>query len=77
MLKKIIKYSPRKSCLLDSVPIFLSKDCVEILLPSITKLVDLSLAEGVFRQKCKKAVVTPLIKKTSLPNEDLQNYPLH
>ena len=71
---KIIKNSPTKSCLLDPVPTFLLKDCVEILLPSITKLVNLSLAEGVFPQKFKKAVVTPLIKKASLPNEDLQNY---
>ena len=41
---------------------------------SITKLVNLSSAEGVFRQKFKKAGVTTLIKKASLPNEDLQNY---
>ena len=34
----------------------------------------MSLAEGVFPQKFKKAVVTQLIKKASLPNEDLQNY---
>ena len=66
---KIIKNSPTKSYLLDPVPTFLLKYCVEILLPSITKLVNLSLA-----QKFKKAVVTPLIKKASLPNEDLQNY---
>ena len=71
---KIIKKSTSKSCLLDPVPTFLLKDCVEILLPSITKLVNLSLAEGVFPQKFKKAVVTPLIKKASLPNEDLQKY---
>ena len=37
-----------KSCLLDPVPTFLLKDCVDILLPSITKLVNLSLFEGVF-----------------------------
>ena len=46
----------------------------EILLLSMTKLVNLSLTEGVFPQKFKKAVVTPLIKKATLPNEDLQNY---
>ena len=52
------------------------KDCVDILLPSITKLVNLSLIEGVFPQQFKKAVVTPLIKKASLPNDDLENYRL-
>ena len=54
---------------LDPVPTFLLKDCVEILLMSITKLVNLSLAEGVFPQKFNKTVVTPLIKKTSLPSK--------
>ena len=71
---KIIKNSPTKSCLLDPVPTSLLKDCVEILLLSNTKLVNLALAEGVFPQKFKKAVVTPLIKEASVPNEDLQNY---
>ena len=55
--------SPTESCLLDPVPTFLLKDYVEILLPSITKLVNLSLAEGVFPQKFKKAVVTPRLRK--------------
>ena len=73
---KIIKNSPTKSCLLDPVPTFLLKDCVEILLLSITKLVNLSSAEGVSPQKFKNAVVTTFIKKASLPNEDLQNYRL-
>ena len=56
---KIIKNSPTKSCPLDPVPTFLLKDCVDILLPSITKLVNLSLVDGVFPQQFKKAVVTP------------------
>ena len=71
---KIIKNFPTKSYLLDPVPTFLLKDRVEILLPSITKLVNLSLAQGVFPQKFKKVVVTPLIKKASLPSEDFKNY---
>ena len=71
---KIIKNSPTKSCLLDPVPTFLLKDCVDILLPSITKLINLSLVDGVLPQQFKKAVVTSHIKKASLPNEDLKNY---
>ena len=62
------------SCLLDPVLTFLLKDCVDILLPSITKLDNLSLAEGEVPRKLKKAVVTPLIKKASLPSKDLKNY---
>ena len=63
---KIIKHSPTKSCLLDPVPNFLLKDCVDILLPSITKFVNLSLIEGVFPQQFKKVVAIPLIKKELL-----------
>ena len=71
---KIIKNSATKSSLLDPVPTFLWKDCLEVLLTSITKLVSLSLADGVFPKKIQKAIVTPLIKKASLPSEDLENY---
>ena len=47
---------------------------MDILLPFITKLVNLSLVDGVFPQQFNKSAVTPLIKKASLPNEDLKNY---
>ena len=66
--------SPSKSCMLDPWPTFLVKEYVDILLPSITKLVNLSLVNGVFPAKFKQAVVTPLIKKPSLPKEELKNY---
>ena len=47
---------------------------MDILLPSITKLVSCSLSEGLVPDGFKKTVVTPLIKKASLPLEDLKNY---
>ena len=50
------------------------KECIDILLPSITKLVNCSLREGVVPDGFKKAVATSLIKKASLPVEDLKNY---
>ena len=58
---KIISKSPTKSCLLDPLPTFLIKECIDILLPSITKLVNCSLREGLVPDRFKKAVVTPLI----------------
>ena len=45
---------------------------MDILLSSVTKLVNLSLAEGVFPQKFKKVIVIFLIKKTSLSSKDLK-----
>ena len=71
---KIISKSPTKSCLLDPLPTFLIKECINILLPSITKLVNSSLCEGLVPDDFKKAVVILLIKKASLPVEDLKNY---
>ena len=71
---KIISKSHTKSCLLDPLPTFLIKECIDILLPSITKLVNCSLWERLVPDGFKKAVVSPLIKKASLPAEDLKNY---
>ena len=71
---KIIKTSPTKSCLLDPWPTFLIKECIDILLPSLTKLVNCSLMEGCVPDAFKTAVVTPLIKKAHLPLDDLKNY---
>ena len=73
-IDKIISKSPTKSCLLDPLPTLLIKECIDIRLPSITKLVNCSLWEGLVPDGFKKAVVTPLIKKASLPVEDLKNY---
>ena len=57
---KIISNSPTKSCLLDPLPTFLIKECIDILLPSITKLVNCYLWEGLVLAGFRKAVVTPL-----------------
>ena len=64
-VRKCTNESPTKSCLLDPIPTFLLRDCLNILLPSITKLVNYSLSDG---------TVTALIKKASLPKNDLKNY---
>ena len=64
--------SPTKSCLLDPWPTFLVKECIDILFPSITKLVNCSLSEGFVSGGFKKAIVTPLIKMSSLPPNELK-----
>ena len=58
-----INESPTKSCPLDPIPTFLLKE-----------LVNYSLIDGSFPCAFKRAVVTPLIKKASLPRNDLKNY---
>ena len=67
---KIIRNSPTKSCLLDPWPTFLIKECSDILLPSITNLVNCSLMEGCVPDGFKTAVVSPITKKATLPADD-------
>ena len=52
----------------------LLKECIDIVALSITKLVNLLLLHGVIPVSFKKATVTPLIKKASLPKNDPKNY---
>ena len=73
-VRKVITKSPTKSCLLDPWPTFLVKECLDILLPSITKLVNCSLTVGAVPAGFKKAIVSPVIKKSSLPPDELKNY---
>ena len=66
--------SPTKSCQLDPWPTFLVKDCIDILITPITSLVNLSLSQGVFRDAFKQAIISPLLKKLTLPKNELKNY---
>ena len=59
---KIISTSPNKQCGLDPVPTALVKQCLPILLPVITKIVNLSLSSGTFPESLKHSVITPHLK---------------
>ena len=73
-VRKIIMQSPSSSCDLDCIPTWLLKSCINELVPSITKIVNLSLTSGVFPTSYKIAKVIPLIKKPCLDAENLCNY---
>ena len=66
-IKKLIRGSPCKSCCLDPLPTFLLKESLDVLTPTITRLVNLSIKTGIVPEKMKEAVVTPLLKKSTLP----------
>ena len=72
-VKKIIMVSPSKSSQMDPIPTMLLKQCVETLNPAICHIVNLSLHTGHVPQEMKSAVITPLLKKTSL-EPILKNY---
>jgi hypothetical protein len=73
-IKSIVFSSPNKQCLLDIIPTSLLKECFDILGPTITSLVNLSLSSGTFPTSFAHALVQPLLKKQSLAPDELSNY---
>ena len=73
-IEKLIKSSPTKSCVSDPLPTSILKECLQVLLPAITNIVNLSLSSSTVPQQFKDAVVTPILKKASLNPEILKNY---
>ncbi|VDI82656.1 Hypothetical predicted protein [Mytilus galloprovincialis] len=65
-VKTIINKLQCKSCELDILPTKVLKSFLSELLPVITKLVNLSLSQGVFPLRWKQAVSRPLLKKAGL-----------
>ena len=61
-LCKIIKAMPLKSCELDYMGTDKIKEVLHTCIPSITKIVTLSLEKGAFSNQWKTAMVKPLIK---------------
>ncbi len=73
-IRKLVKSSPDKQCELDPCPTWLVKSCLDVLASPITSIVNYSMKEGVFPTFFKQAHITPLIKKPSLPKNELKNY---
>ena len=55
-----------KSCGLDPMPTRLLKLMLPSILPYLTKLVNISLTQGIFAEEWKTSVVRPLLKKLGL-----------
>ena len=73
-IKAVIVKSPSKSCELDPVPTFIIKQCVDVIVPDLTLIVNKSLQSGNFADSLKVAHIRPLLKKTGLDIENLKNY---
>ena len=73
-LKAIIESMPSKTCDLDPLPTSILKKCIDLLLPAIHHIVNLSLSLGCFPDVLKKACVTPLIKNENLDNDNIKNF---
>ena len=73
-VRKIIMKSASKSCDLDPIPTNILKALLDILIKPITTIINLSLESGTFPLSFKEAHVTPLLKKSNLPVNNLKNY---
>ena len=57
------------SCQLDPIPTSLVKNCSDVLIPVVTKMVNMSLEDGVVPDKWKIGLVLPLLKRQNLDLE--------
>ena len=73
-VRKCIMNSATKSCSLDVIPTWLLKKSLGVLLSPITRIVNLSLSQSMMPTVFKEAVITPILKKSSLDPENLKNY---
>jgi hypothetical protein len=73
-VSKLISESPDTHCDLDPIPSTLLKKCTSALLPTITTIINLSLASGVFPDQFKCSSVYPLLKKSNSDKNELSNY---
>ena len=65
-VRNFIMKSASKHCQLDPAPTWLVKKCIEVLLPVITNMMNLSLSYGCFPDAWKYALIRPLLKKLGL-----------
>ena len=73
-LSIFVSSSARKSSVLDPIPGIVMSDCLHVLLPAITRIVNLSLTTGTVPSKMKEASLSPLLKQPSLSHEEFPNY---
>ncbi len=73
-LHNLIRHSATKSCDLDPIPTCVLKQCIGVLLPIITKIIDLSLTSNTMSGNLKEAILTTLIEQILLDPEIFKNF---
>ena len=73
-VKKLILSSSPKSCSLDPIPTQFLFQHVDVLIDCLTSIINDSLLSGVMPLCFRKAIISPLIKKPNLDQNELKNY---
>ena len=72
-IRNLILSSSKSTCLSDPVPSKLLPYCIDVIVPVVSRIINLSLSTSVFSNDLKSAFVKPL-KKTTLDSNDIKNY---
>ena len=65
--------SPAKTCSLDPIPTDVLLESIDILLPFICLMCNSSLSEACLPESQKAAIITPVLKKSNLDQDDAKN----
>ena len=73
-VKSIIMKCKKSFSVLDPLPAKLFYECIDVMIPYITNILNESLSSGIFPTDFKESIVIPLIKKASLDCNIFKNY---
>ena len=73
-LSEVARTVVSTSCSLDPLPAVLLNENIDMLLPTLCRIVNLSLESGCVPPSLKTAILLSLLKKPSLDHEILSNY---
>ena len=73
-IRGVLIRSPAKTCSLDPIPTDVLLESIDILLPFICLMCNSSLLEGCLPGSQKAAIITPVLKKSNLDQDDAKNY---
>ena len=71
-VKSLVNSSRLKTCSLDPLPASIMKDCMDVLLPVLTKMINMSIDTATVQ--LKEAIIRPNLKKESLDHEVYANF---
>ena len=72
----LVKSAAPKSCNLDPIPTNILLEQLDIIAPTLQKIINLSLQTGIMPQSMKEALVCPLLKKPNLDQQQFKNFRL-
>ena len=72
-ITQLLNKSPSKTCKLDPMPTHFVKQCHDDMTVPITNIINKCLIDGM-PDEMKAAIITPILKKSSLDSETLKSY---